>query len=221
MPELRAEALRQMTHDSTPEAIRIVRSALRDPDASVRSMALQRLATLDPAGVADTALAMYHEDIASAARATALRTYAMLAGDNALATVVDASGPAHSEAVRGTAAGLLAQMHAPAANEALERLTDPSEVRGLRTSALGGLFRGGDTARAIAVATRGLSDYDPLYAEAAVRDLGQLGTPAAKDALNNALKTETRVFVKQAIERALSAPARGMGRGGRAPARGD
>ncbi len=219
MPELRAEALRQMSHDSTPQGVTVVRSALRDPDPSVRGAALEVLARLDSRGVADTALAMYHEDIASSARAAALRVYAMAAGDKALATVVDASGPAHSRAVRQAAAGLLPRMHAPEAVEALERLTDSVEVRELRTAALGGLFQSGDTARAITVATRGISDYDPLYAESAIRDLGRIGTPNAKAALSDALRREDRVLVKQAIERALNDSGRG-GRGGRG-ARGD
>ena len=203
MPQLRVEALRQMAHDSTPAAIRIVRSALRDPDASVRSEALVRLASLDPAGVADTALAMYHQDIASGTRASALRVYATLAGENALSTLIEASGPAHALMVRLTAAALLPRLHDASAERALERLTDPSEVRELRTSALRGLFASADTAQAIAAATRGLTDYDPLYAEAAVRSLGQLGTPEAQAALRTALKTETRVHVKEAMERAL------------------
>ncbi len=203
MPDLRAEALRQMAHDSTPQAITIVRSALRDPDASVRSQALVRLASLDPAGVADTALAMYHQDISSGTRATALRVYATLSGPSALATVVEASGPVHALSVRFTAAALLPRMDAPSAEEALERLTDPSEVRELRMAALRGLFASGDTARALAAGTRGLTDYDPLYSQAAVRSLAQLGTPEAQAALRAALTTETRVHVKAAIEQAL------------------
>ncbi len=203
MADLRVEALRQMSHDSTPRGIAIVRSALRDPDAGVRSEAVVRLASLDPAGVADSALAMYHQDISSGARAAGLRVYATLAGANALSTLVEASGPAHTFTVRATAASLLPRMHATAAEDALERLTDASEVRELRMTALGGLFASADTARAIAVATRGLTDYDPLYAGAAVRLLGRLGTTEAKAALRTALKTETRVHVKQAMEQAL------------------
>jgi HEAT repeat protein len=192
-----------MSHDSTPRGIAIVRSALRDPDAGVRSEAVVRLASLDPAGVADSALAMYHQDISSGARAAGLRVYATLAGANALSTLVEASGPAHTFTVRATAASLLPRMHATAAEDALERLTDASEVRELRMTALGGLFASADTARAIAVATRGLTDYDPLYAGAAVRLLGRLGTTEAKAALRTALKMETRVHVKQAMEQAL------------------
>ncbi|MDE3216458.1 MAG: HEAT repeat domain-containing protein [Gemmatimonadota bacterium] len=203
MPQLRAEALRQMAHDSTPRAVRIVRSALRDPDASVRSAALVRLASLDSAGVADTALAMYHNDISSAARATALRVYATAAGASALGTVIAASGPAHTLGVRITAAYLLSRLHAPSAVDALEQLTDPVEVRELRMQALRGLFASGDTTRAVAVATRALKDYDPLFSQAAVGELGRLGTPAARAALETALKTETRVHVKAAMERAL------------------
>ncbi|MGH7690764.1 MAG: M1 family metallopeptidase, partial [Gemmatimonadaceae bacterium] len=88
-PELRAVALSQMTHDSTRQGITIVRSALRDPDASVRSAALVRLAALDSAGIADSALAIYHHDISAGVRATALRTYARAAGPAALSTLID------------------------------------------------------------------------------------------------------------------------------------
>ncbi len=204
MPQLRVEALRQMAHDSTPQGIKIVRAALRDPDASVRSEALMRLATLDTAGLADSALAMYHNDISSATRATALRVYGTLAGENALSTIIAASGPAHALAVRQAAAFLLPQMHTASAEDALEQLTDPIEVRGLRQAALRGLFASGDTARAITVATRGLKDYDPLYAEAAAGELGRLGTPAAKAALRAQAAVENRVLVKQVIEQALS-----------------
>ena len=204
MPPLRVEALRQMAHDSTPQAVAIVRSALRDPDASVRSEALVRLASLDATGVADTALAMYHEDIASSTRATALGVYGRLVGDEALSTALAAAGPPHALGVRFTAASLLSRIHQPSAVQALQRLTDPVEVRELRMAALRGLFASGDTTTAIAEATRGLTDYDPLYSQAAVRELGQLGTPAAKAALETALKTETRVHVKAAIERALA-----------------
>ena len=203
MPQLRVEALRQMAHDSTPRAIGIVRSALRDPDASVRSEALVRLASLDSAAVADTALAMYHQDISSNTRATALGVYGRLAGASALSTVIAASGPAHTLRVRITAAALLSRMHVPSAVDALEQLTNPIEVRELRMSALRGLFASGDTARAIAVATRGLTDYDPLYSQASVRSLGQLGTPQALAVLRTALKTEMRVHVKEAIKQAL------------------
>ncbi len=204
MPQLRVEALRQMAHDSTPQAVAIVRSALRDPDASVRSEALVRLASLDATGVADTALAMYHDDIASSTRATALGVYGRLVGDQALSTAIAATGPSHALGVRFTAAALLSRIHQPSAVQALQRLTDPVEVRELRMAALRGLFASGDTTTAIAEATRGLTDYDPLYSQAAVRELGQLGTPAAKAALETALKTETRVHVKAAIERALA-----------------
>ncbi|MGH7668745.1 MAG: M1 family aminopeptidase [Gemmatimonadaceae bacterium] len=213
MPQLRAEALRQMAHDSTPQGIAVVRSALRDPDASVRSAALDQLAALDATGVADTALAMYHGDISSATRATALRVYATLDPDGALSTLLAASGPAHALVVRRTAAGILPRLRAPAADQALERLTDPVEVRELRTTALRGLFQSADTARAIAVATRGLRDYDPLYADAAARELGGLGTPEAKAALRADLETETRVLVKQAVEGALSGRSQGRRRG--------
>ncbi|MGH7668949.1 MAG: M1 family aminopeptidase, partial [Gemmatimonadaceae bacterium] len=202
-PELRAVALSQMTHDSTRQGITIVRSALRDPDASVRSAALVRLAALDSAGIADSALAIYHHDISAGVRATALRTYARAAGPAALSTLIDAGTPVHTMAVRQQAVTALAPFRDPAAIAALERNLDPAEPRGLRTLALRTLFATGDTASVIDQATRALRDYDPLYSQFAARELGQMHTPAARGALEAQLRIETRVHVKEAIAQAL------------------
>jgi aminopeptidase N len=203
MPELRAEALRQMAHDATPQAIAIDHAALRDPAASVRRQALSTLAGLDTAGIAETAVQMYRTDPSSTVRAAALAVYARVDGLKAMPLLVEATKPGNPLVERGTAGAMLAQLHTPEAFDALARLTDPSEVRELRGVGLRGLFATGDTARAIAVATKALTDYDPLFSEAAVRALGRLGTPAARAALEAQLKTETRVSVKAAIERAL------------------
>ncbi len=203
-PELRAVALGQMTHDSTPQGIAIVASALRDPDASVRSAALVRLAQLDSVGIGDSALAMYHDDISSGARGTAVAIYARAAGSAAQETLIDASKPGHSMAVRQQAALALGRLHDAAVVAALEDDIDPSAPRGLRGLALRSLFMTGDTARAVAVATRSLNDYDPLFAESAVAMLGQMHTPEARAALETDLKTETRVHVKAMIENTMA-----------------
>ena len=67
--------------------------------------------------------------------------------------------------------------------------------------------------KAIEVATRGLTDYDPLYAQVAVRVLASIGTPEAKAKLDAAVKTETRVHVRDAIKRALAGGSPGGRRG--------
>ena len=84
-------------------------------------------------------------------------------------------------------------------------MTDPKEDRILRTSALQALAASGDSARALTVALRGVGDYDPLYAVAAVGVVGQIGGPSGKDKLQAALKTETRVTVRAAMVRATTA----------------
>ncbi len=200
---LRVEALRQMSQDSTADGIGIMRSALRDPDPSVRAQALVTLSGLDSAGIGNTALGMYRDDPSSNVRAAALNVYAHAAGEAALTTLVQASSPGEPLTVRRTAAAGLARQSAPQAADALARLTDSSEDRGLRGAGLMGLVQAGDTTRAIAVATRGLTDYDPLYSQLAVRALARLGTPEVRAKLQAALKSETRVHVRDAIKRAL------------------
>ncbi|MEJ2678092.1 MAG: HEAT repeat domain-containing protein, partial [Gemmatimonadota bacterium] len=212
---LRVEALRQMAHDSTPEGVRIVRAALRDPDASVRAQALVTLYTLAPDGIGDTALALYRSDPEVDARTTALAVYARAAGPAALTTLVTATESGQPEGIRSMAARALGQLHDPRAEDALVRLTDPSETRGLRQAGLMGLMATGDTARTVQVAGKALNDYDPLFAMAAARVLGRLGTPAARSALEAAAKSETRVRVKAAMEQALQGRTGGRRRGGR------
>jgi hypothetical protein len=87
---------------------------------------------------------------------------------------------------------------------ALEQLTSPVENRGLRTYGLNLLPQQGDTARAVALATRYLDDPDPLYAQAAVSLLGRVGGAAGRARLQARLAAETRVLVRAAIERVLN-----------------
>jgi hypothetical protein len=202
-PALRVAALRQMDHDTAPEGLAVVRGALRDPDADVRSRALATLESLAPDGIGPVALAMYRTDPAVSARAAGLAIYARNAGPAALSTLLEAAAPGKALDIRAVAARGLAGLHDPAAVDALAELTDPVEPRGLRQQALMGLAATGDTARAVQVAGRALDDYDPLLASAAVRVLARLGTPAAKQRLQAAARTETRVTVKAAIEQAL------------------
>ncbi len=187
-----------------PASIAVVRAALRDPDGGVRAAALRALQRLAPHGLADTAVQMARHDPATETRSSALSVYAELAGTEALATVVAASEPGNPEALRRTAARALAGLHDPRAVDALVRLTDPAESRALRSTSLYGLVAAGDTARALAVAGRGLKDYDPLFATASVQALSRLGTPEARAALEAAEVAEGRVDVKAAIERALA-----------------
>jgi len=202
-PLLRAAALGQMSRDSTPETTAVVRAALRDPDATVRSRAVTLLADRAPEETTPVALALYRSDPSPGVRAAALNVYGRLAGDAAIPTLTEATAPGHTENVRATAAFALARTHDPKAIDALARLTDPSESRGLRQTGLMSVASVGDTARTIALASRALTDYDPLFAAAAVQVLGRLDSPAARAKLETAERSETRVHVKAAIERAL------------------
>ncbi|MEJ2217863.1 MAG: M1 family aminopeptidase [Gemmatimonadota bacterium] len=212
---LRVVALRQMVHDSTPEGMRVVRSALRDPDASVRAQALVTLYTLAPEGVGDTALAMYQSDPEVGVRAAALNVYAHADGTTAVPTLLAATKSGHPLSVRMTAANALGQLKDARAADALAQLTDPVEVRGLRQVGLMSLLALGDTTRTLQVAGKALGDYDPLFATAAARVLGRLGTPAARSALEAAEKSESRVRVKAVIEQALQGRSGRRRRGGR------
>jgi HEAT repeat protein len=129
--------------------------------------------------------------------------YGRLAGDAAIPTLTEATTAGHPEDVRATAAFALGRTHDPMVLDALARLTDPTEARGLRQAALMSIASVGDTARTIALTSHALTDYDPLFATAAVQVLGRLGTPEARAALETAERSETRVHVKAAIERAL------------------
>ncbi len=211
---LRVVALGQMVHDSTPEGVRVVRSALRDPDESVRAQALVTLYTLARDGIGDTALAMYKSDPETGVRAAALNVYAHAAGPAAMPTLLEAVEPGNPLAVRMQAAGALGHLKDERGADALARLTDPSEVRGLRQAGLMDLLALGDTARTLQVASKALGDYDPLFATTAVRVLGRLGTPAARAALEAAEKSETRVRVKAAITQALQGRTGDRRRGG-------
>jgi HEAT repeat protein len=187
----------------TPEATAVVRAALRDPDGSVRSRAVALLADRAPEETTPIALALYRSDPSPGVRAAALNMYGRLAGDAAIPTLTEATTAGHPEDVRATAAFALGRTHDPMVLDALARLTDPTEARGLRQAALMSIASVGDTARTIALTSHALTDYDPLFATAAVQVLGRLGTPEARAALETAERSETRVHVKAAIERAL------------------
>jgi len=66
------------------------------------------------------------------------------------------------------------------------------------------LARWPDKAPAIAIATKYLSDGDPLFAVAAANALGRIGGDGGKATLRHAETTESRVTVKAAIVQALA-----------------
>jgi hypothetical protein len=107
--------------------------------------------------------------------------------------------------VRLTAAGRLSLKPDAAGLDALEGLVRTEEPRNARERALGLLSQWpSGTERAITVATRYLSDGDPLFASDAVRTLARIGGDAGKATLTAALATEKRVTVRATITRELA-----------------
>ena len=202
---LRAVAAGQLGTDKSPGSVDAVRSALRDPDSGVRAAALLSLFQLDSAGSGSVAQAMMQSDPNDEVRTAALATYARAAGAAAVPAMIAATAVGLPTSYRAVAATFLGRSRDPRAAGPLERLTAPSEPRNLRTGALQALVQLGDSARAAAVATKGLGDYDPLYAVQAVSVLGRVGGASGRAALQRAQASEPRVTVKAAIVQALKA----------------
>ena len=199
--DLRAAALREMTHDSTPQGEDVVRSALRDPDSGVRYQALRTLEALDAAAARAAARGIFDADPNNTVRAVALGVMGR-AGAADVPLLVATTRPGLPLDLRITAASVLARTHASEAGPTLEALTAASEDRSMRYSALN-LLAQADTERAAAVAGRYLDDPDPLFAQGAVSVLGRIGGAAGRARLQAALASETRVRVRAAISRVL------------------
>ncbi|HEY0776619.1 MAG TPA: M1 family aminopeptidase [Gemmatirosa sp.] len=208
-PHLRAEAVRQLAHDASLASQTIVRSTLGDPSSEVRAAAIGSLAARDPAGVQALAVALITHDPSVAVRTAALAVYDPAIAPEGTAFLVPLVDRPGSLFERGTAAGRLARRPDAAGLAALERATRPEEDRNLRVEALRLLAAWPDRSRAVAVATRSLTDPDPLFAVAAARQLGTIGGAAGRPTLSAALARESRVTVRAALTAALgSAPAR-------------
>jgi HEAT repeat protein len=149
-----------------------------------------RLITTDPSfSVREAALSVY--DPASASQGTTL--------------LVDRTAHGGSLGVRLAAAAALARRPDAAGLDALEAMTAEKEPRQVRITALTLLADWPEKTRGAAVATRYLDDGDPLFASAAAETLGRIGGEAGKATLRKAEQSESRVTVKAAIVRALSA----------------
>jgi aminopeptidase N len=204
---LREAAARMMAHDANPDSKRVLASALRDPEPQVRMQALQSLDSLDAAQALTAAGAMYTTDPNDDVRAVALSVIASQKGKDALPALLAAVAPAQIANMRFTAMQFLAHIRAPQSEDALEKTTATTEDRNIRQVALQALAATGDSARATAVALRLIPDYDPLFAVTAVQVVGDVGGDAGKAKLRDAMKKETRVFVRAAMRRALEAAA--------------
>ncbi|HEY2805684.1 MAG TPA: M1 family aminopeptidase [Gemmatimonadales bacterium] len=210
MPQLRQQALGDLAHDSNDASRSVARLALRDADGSVRATAIRTLRALDAAGALAAADAMYRDDPDNQVRQAALAAIAFERKDAALPLLIAASAPDQTAGARFTAINFLSHMRNAQAEDALERLTATTEDRNLRQSALLGLARTGDSARATAVALRLIGDYDPLFSVTAVNVVGMVGGAAGKARIAEMMPNESRVFVKKAMQEVVASRAKGM-----------
>jgi aminopeptidase N len=203
-PHLRAIAVGQLAADASAASQAIVRSSLGDPSSAVRATAIESLARRDSAAAQSIAIDLIAHDPSESVQAAAIGVYDPRLAPQGTALLVDRLLHGNGLFLRSQAAARLLLRPDAAGLDALEAATAPAEPRNLRTTALGILARWPDKSRAIAVATRYLSDGDPLFAAAAARRLGSLGGDSGRAALQAALASEPRVTVKAAINAALN-----------------
>jgi aminopeptidase N len=204
VPELRAEAVRQLgTHDWT-KSRDLLEASLADPSSLVRSNAIRSLAAGDTAAVQARAVAMIRTDPSFAARVAALGVYDPARAPEGTALLVDCIAHGGARDVRLSAARRLSLEPDAAGLDALESMTEVKEPRAIRTAALAMMSRWPDRSRGIAVATRYLADGDPIFASAAATTLGKIGGEAGRETLGRAEAGESRVTVKAAIAKALA-----------------
>ena len=203
-PHMRAEAVRQLRADGSPNSIAIVRAALRDPASMVRSSAIQSLGYRDTAGVQSLAADMMEHDPSTAVQLNALTQYDPRLAANGTAVVAERVRHGRNGSMRIVAAQRLLLKADSIGLAALVAATDPVETRNLRSQALAILAKWPDRSAAIGVATRSLTDGDPLFAVDAAETLGRMGGDAGRTALRGALTTERRVTVRAAITNALA-----------------
>ena len=201
---MRQAAVRQLAMDSSAASRAVVRSALADPADQVRGQALKSLARLEGASAVQALAAdLIRHDRSSVVQQMALQVYDPSISSEGTALLVDRVTLGGSLGVRLIAASRLVRKPDDAGLAALEALTAESEPRDVRTAALGMLSAFPDKTRAVAVATRSLSDGDPLFAASAARRLARIGGDAGKATLRQALTRETRVTVREAMRQAL------------------
>ncbi len=209
---MRALAVEQLAADSGAMDTTIVRSALRDPSDEVRAAALRGLARLlGPAAMQGVALDMMEHERSNQVKTAAVRLYDPATNPQGNAPLLDLAAHGGSLELELWAAAQMRQKQDSAAAAATADLTDWKQPREIRTNALQILASWQDKSRAIAIATRGLDDGDPLFASFAAMVLGRIGGDAGKSALRAALTRETRVTVKAAITRALNGGGAGGG----------
>jgi aminopeptidase N len=202
--ELRQVAVAQLGAHDRNASRDLLSAALGDHASLVRGEAIRSLAIGDTAAIQAEAVRMITTDPSFYAQAQALGVYDPARAQQGTALLVDRMEHGGSLIVRLAAAQRLSRKPDAAGLDALEAMTAEKEPRQIRTTALTLLAEWPDRSRAAAVATRSLTDGDPLFAVAAADILGKIGGEAGRATLQRAGASETRVTVKAAIAKALS-----------------
>ncbi len=203
-PELREEAIRQIGVHDAATSRDLLSAALGDPSDLVRAKAIRALARADTGAVQALVLELILHDRSFTVQEAALSVYDPVRFPRGTALLVERVANGGALEVRAEAARRLGARPDAAGLNALERLTDAKEPRGLRMLALQLLAKWPDRTRGIAVATRSLGDGDPLFAVDAAATLGRIGGAAGRATLTHTMQREDRVTVKAAIVRALA-----------------
>ena len=207
VPELREEAIRQIGTADASASRDLIAAALGDPSNIVRAEAIRSLPRADSAAVQGEALELILHDQSFTVQAAALSVYDPTKSPRGTALLIDRISKGGAEGVRAEAAQRLLLAPDAAGLNALEQMTDVKEPRGVRMLGLRLLSRWPDKARGVAVATRCISDGDPLFAVDAVETLARIGGAEGKATLQHAMSGESRVTVKAAMVKGL-APSR-------------
>ncbi len=202
---LRSEAMRQVGRYDAAVSGDLILAGLGDAASEVRASAIVALARGDTAAAQAQAVRLITTDPSFSVQASALGIYDPAHASEGTALLLDRIAHGGSLDVRTRAAERLSLKPDAAGLDALEALARPEEPRNARGEALYLLAEwptGAD--RAVAVATRYLSDGDPLFASQAVRTLARIGGASGRATLTAALASESRVTVRAAIARALA-----------------
>ncbi len=201
--ELREEAIRQIGISDASVSRDLLVAALTDQSNRVRAQAIRSLARTDTAAVQAKAVELITTDPSFLVQQQALSVYDPSVASQGTALLIDRIAHGGSQGVRSAAAERLIRNPDAAGLDALESTSGLKEPRGIRILALRLLSEWPDKTRGISVASRYLSDGDPLFASEAVRTLARIGGDAGRATLRRAFATESRVTVKAAITKAL------------------
>ncbi len=201
---LRSEALRQIAARDGATGRDLILAGLGDPSSNVRGRAIVALAKLDATAAQAEAVRLISTDPSFYVQIRAISVYDPSRSPEGTALLVDRIRRGGATSVRTAAAERLARFADAAGAEAIESMTVMEEPRDVRDEALQLLASLPDKTRGIAVATRYLSDGDPLFASQAARTLAEIGGAAGRATLTAALARETRVTVRATITESLA-----------------